>query len=207
MKLEQKFQRRNLSAHKTVPPTSSSVVLFDSLTDTFKPLIPLPVHDSSNPQKESVVSKGLAWYTCGPTVYDSAHLGHARTYVLIDIIQRVLLYHHNHQLTSSKTPTPSPIFIMNITDIDDKIITRAKERNISSVDLAKQYLNIMYPTVVTRVTDHVDLSIIPYIQKILDNGMGYIIPDNDSDSKDSNIGSVYFDVQAFEAASGSINKW
>lgn len=217
VKLERKFHRRNLSANKTVFPTSTSVVLFDSLTDTFKPLIPLPVHDDSIQQKESVVSKGLAWYTCGPTVYDSAHLGHARTYVLIDIIQRVLLYHHNHQLTPSNTPTPSPIFIMNITDVDDKIITRAKERNISPVDLAKQFereffddmksLNIMYPTVVTRVTDHIYKSIIPYIQQILDNGMAYIIPDNDSDSNDSKFGSVYFDVKAFEAASGSINKY
>jgi cysteinyl-tRNA synthetase len=215
LKLERNFQRRNLSANQNVVPTNSSVVLFDSLTDKFKPLTPLHVLDDSNQQNESVTSKGLAWYTCGPTVYDSAHLGHARTYVLIDIIQRVILYHHNHQLSSSNIPTPSPIFIMNITDVDDKIIARAKERNISPVDLAKECereffddmkaLNIMYPTVVTRVTAHVNKSIIPYIKQIIDNGMAYIIPDSDSD--DSNLGSVYFDVKAFEAASGSINKY
>ena len=115
---------------------------------------------------------------------------------------------------------------MNITDVDDKIIQRAKERNISPKELAEQYeidffqdmdaLNVMRPTIVTRVTDHVHASIIPYIQQIIDNGMAYVVNEdeetNDDDEEESGssnmtMGSVYFDVRAFEAATGTINKY
>ena len=200
--------------------TNNGIVLFDSLSQSFKPL---NLNETDN---QTYNSKGLAWYTCGPTVYDSAHLGHARTYVTIDIIQRALLYHHNYQLSSyidrfknssSSLPPPSPpsspIFILNITDVDDKIIQRAKETNVDPKDLAKRYekeffedmkaLNVMYPTVVTRVTDNIECSIIPYIEQIIKNGMAYVLPD----STNSKFGSVYFDVQAFEGANGSINKY
>lgn len=213
-----------------VNPNNSGIVLYNSLSESYQPLSPL----SPSPNNESSTVKGVAWYTCGPTVYDSAHLGHARTYVTIDIIQRVLLYHYKHQLTSmiqsynqdsglspsqSSSLLPSPIFIMNITDVDDKIIQRAKERNMSPQDLAAKYekeffedmkaLNVMCPTIVTRVTDHVSSSIIPYIEQIIDNGMAYVIPDEDDDRSghDARFGSVYFDVQAFEVANGSINKY
>jgi cysteinyl-tRNA synthetase len=87
---------------------------------------------------------------------------------------------------------------MNITNVDDKILARSKERNIPALQLAEYYerefwrdmdaLNVMRPTIVTRVTDHVESSIIPYIQRIMDNGMAYRI-DNDG---------VYFDVNKFE---------
>ncbi|KAF1741252.1 hypothetical protein MXB_4237, partial [Myxobolus squamalis] len=71
--------------------------LFNSLTqkkEIFKPI------------KE----KTITWYCCGPTVYDSAHMGHARSYISFDIIRRVLSYYFNYNV----------IFVMNITDIDDK---------------------------------------------------------------------------------------
>lgn len=58
----------------------------------------------------------MKWYSCGPTVYDHAHLGHARTYVTGDIIRRIL-EHLGYRVN----------FIMNITDVDDKIISRSSE--------------------------------------------------------------------------------
>jgi cysteinyl-tRNA synthetase len=58
----------------------------------------------------------VEWYACGPTVYDSAHLGHARAYVTFDIIRRILQDYFNYNIT----------YVMNITDIDDKIILRAR---------------------------------------------------------------------------------
>jgi len=58
------------------------------------------------------------WYACGPTVYDSAHLGHARTYVCQDIIRRVLTDHFKQDV----------MFVMGVTDVDDKILRRATER-------------------------------------------------------------------------------
>lgn len=59
----------------------------------------------------------IKFYICGPTVYDSAHLGHARAYVTFDIIRRVLMYHYNYDVN----------FVMNITDVDDKIILKARK--------------------------------------------------------------------------------
>lgn len=59
-------------------------------------------------------SRQISWYTCGPTVYDSAHMGHARNYVTFDIVRRVLEDYFGYQCT----------FVMNVTDVDDKIILR-----------------------------------------------------------------------------------
>ena len=53
----------------------------------------------------------VSWYACGPTVYDSSHLGHARTYVSTDIIRRIMMHYFGLKVT----------FVMNITDIDDKV--------------------------------------------------------------------------------------
>lgn len=168
----------------------------------------MPIKSEEIIKGEGEKVKGLAWYTCGPTVYDSAHLGHARTYVSLDFIQRAMLYHHNLQCaTMQSNPPPPPIFIMNITDVDDKILLRAKELNVSPLDLAKKYekeffddmdaLNVMRPTIVTRVSEHVESSIIPYIEKIISNDMAYITSD----------GSVYFNVRAFEEFSGNMNRY
>jgi cysteinyl-tRNA synthetase len=55
--------------------------------------------------------KQLTWYNCGPTVYDVAHMGHARLYVTIDILRRVLQDYFKYDI----------LFVMNITDIDDKV--------------------------------------------------------------------------------------
>ncbi|KAI9294736.1 cysteinyl-tRNA synthetase [Neoconidiobolus thromboides FSU 785] len=59
----------------------------------------------------------IKWYNCGPTVYDSSHMGHARNYVTVDILRRILSDYFGYNIT----------FVMNITDIDDKIILRARQ--------------------------------------------------------------------------------
>jgi cysteinyl-tRNA synthetase len=59
----------------------------------------------------------VKFYICGPTVYDSAHMGHARAYLSFDIVRRVLSQYFNYDVT----------YVMNITDIDDKIIKRARQ--------------------------------------------------------------------------------
>ncbi|CAG8517195.1 7665_t:CDS:10 [Paraglomus occultum] len=63
-----------------------------------------------------VKGKQVTWYNCGPTVYDASHVGHARLYVTVDILRRVLTDYFNYDV----------LFVMNITDIDDKIIVRAR---------------------------------------------------------------------------------
>ena len=62
----------------------------------------------------------VRWYSCGPTVYDAAHMGHARNYVTFDILRRVMASYFNYDIT----------YVMNITDIDDKIILRARQAHL-----------------------------------------------------------------------------
>ncbi|GFR22086.1 cysteine--tRNA ligase, cytoplasmic [Trichonephila clavata] len=60
----------------------------------------------------------VLWYSCGPTVYDAAHMGHARSYISFDILRRVLSEYFGYDV----------FYVMNITDIDDKIIKRARQK-------------------------------------------------------------------------------
>lgn len=126
---------------------------------------------------------GLNWYACGPTVYDSAHIGHARTYICTDIIRRILLKYFRIDVN----------FVMGMTDIDDKIINRAKESNVAWNDLAKHFeeeflndmdqLNVLRPDTILRVSEHIP-DIIDYIKQIQQKQKSY-----QTDS------GVYFDVK------------
>ena len=64
--------------------------------------------------------KRVTWYNCGPTVYDASHMGHARTYLSFDILRRVLQNYFGYDI----------FYVMNITDIDDKIIRRARQTHL-----------------------------------------------------------------------------
>eukprot|EP00798_Chlamydomonas_sp_ICE-L_P002666 gene2666-biopygen8694 len=86
------------------PP--GSLMLYNSLLDEKVPFVP-----ASGPG-----SKSLSWYTCGPTVYDVSHMGHARNYVTFDIIRRVLEDYFGYNI----------LYVMNVTDVNDKIIIRAR---------------------------------------------------------------------------------
>ena len=223
-------------------PKCSSIVLFDSLTSSYRP-INLSVSSGENHSQDAVGSSatadkpappplGLLWYTCGPTVYDAAHLGHARTYVALDLIRRAILAAHEaHAMSAICTPAfellpppppPPPLFVMNVTDVDDKILARAKETGQDPIQLARKFekefwedmdaLNVLRPHVVTRVTEHVDCTIVPYIQRIVDNGLAYVLPDGDEDDdrsggNDDAVNSVYFDVGAFESSRGGLNRY
>lgn len=89
-------------------------------TSQFK-LPPLDVYNSLTKSKKHFVpidpAGKVTWYACGPTVYDDAHLGHARAYVSTDIIRRIMKDYFKFDVN----------FVMNITDVDDKIILRARQ--------------------------------------------------------------------------------
>lgn len=74
-------------------------------------------------------TRGLTWYTCGPTVYDHAHVGHARTYVQIDILVRIIERFFGVPVEH----------VLGMTNIDDKIIARARETNVEPAQLAYKF--------------------------------------------------------------------
>jgi cysteinyl-tRNA synthetase len=124
-------------------------------------------------------------YVCGPTVYDSPHIGHARSAIAFDILRRYLIFKGN-----------KVTYVSNYTDVDDKMIDRANDRNITIKELAVQYikeyedvmkeLNILNPDIRPRATET-----IPAIQELtkilIDKGFGY-----------ESHGSVYFEVDKLE---------
>ncbi|KAI1753558.1 cysteinyl-tRNA synthetase [Xylaria castorea] len=93
----------------------------------------IKVHNSLRPGPPvpfAPIEKGkISWYACGPTVYDHSHLGHARNYVSTDIIRRILLHHYGFDVN----------FVMNFTDIDDKIILRARRQRLLEIEKKKKY--------------------------------------------------------------------
>ncbi|CAO3582157.1 unnamed protein product [Absidia cylindrospora] len=81
----------------------------------------LKLQNSMTKSKTEFVPKRgrqVTWYNCGPTVYDASHMGHARTYLAMDIIRRVLEDYFKYDV----------LFVQNVTDIDDKIIIRARQQ-------------------------------------------------------------------------------
>ncbi|KAJ8908033.1 hypothetical protein NDN08_008130 [Rhodosorus marinus] len=92
---------------------------------------PLKLFNSFSKEKDvfkTVVPRQIGWYICGPTVYDSAHMGHARNYVNFDILRRVLTGYFGYSAT----------YVMNVTDIDDKIILRTHLLRLKEViDVAR----------------------------------------------------------------------
>jgi cysteinyl-tRNA synthetase len=134
-----------------------------------------------NPQEENFVSM----YVCGVTPYDEVHLGHARAYVVFDIIKRHLLkrgYQVKH--------------IQNFTDVDDKIIKKAQEKNVEPSEIAQIYindyfeqtdkLNILKAEAYPRVTQMVP-QIINFIENLVNKGFAYEID-----------GNVYFAICKFK---------
>jgi len=102
---------RTAAAHPTLEPTGvGGLRLLNSLSGETEPFVP--------------IKAGFAkWYVCGPTVYDAAHLGHARNYIAFDIVRRVLIDYFGIDI----------LYVMNITDIDDKIILRAHANHLQAM--------------------------------------------------------------------------
>ena len=93
---------------------------------------PLKVFNSLTRQKTRFIPqnpKEIIWYQCGPTVYADSHMGHARTYISVDVLRRVMKEYLGYNV----------VLCQNITDVDDKIIIRSSELGISFRDLAAKY--------------------------------------------------------------------
>jgi len=123
-------------------------------------------------------------FVCGPTVYDVSHIGHGKSYVAYDIIARYL-----------RRKGYSVFFVLNITDIDDKIINRAKENKEDPLKLSERYAQAFYKDMKDLHVDSINLyakasdyipEIINQIQGLIDKGIGYKIA-----------GGVYYDISKF----------
>ena len=149
--------------------------------------MPLVVYNTLTRKKEEfkpLVGNRVKMFVCGPTVYDLSHIGHARTYVAYDIIAKYLRYKGY-----------SVFFIMNITDIDDKIINRAKEKGIDPLSLAEEYTKEFYSdmealginsiNLYAKASEHIP-EIISQISTLIEKGYAYVVD-----------GNVYFDVSKF----------
>ncbi|KAJ5573858.1 uncharacterized protein N7459_008285 [Penicillium hispanicum] len=114
--------------------------VWNSLTKSKTPFVPL-----------DPAGKKVTWYACGPTVYDDAHLGHARNYVSTDIIRRIMRDYFKFDVH----------FVMNITDVDDKIILRARQQHLFNEFVAS------HPVVTPDVIDIAKSAYTAYIKKNL----------------------------------------
>ena len=134
---------------------------------------------------EPINPNQVRMYVCGMTVYDDTHIGHARTFVAFDLIVRYLRS-RNYEVK----------YIRNITDVDDKIIDRAKELKVEPAELVDRYINSMNedfsslsmiePDDQPRATENID-SIIRLIEILIKKGHAYV---GESD--------VYFSAESFE---------
>lgn len=123
-------------------------------------------------------------FVCGPTVYDVSHIGHAKTYVAYDIMARYL-----------RRKGYSVFFVINITDIDDRIINRSKETGEDALKLSSRYAQLFYKdmkdlrvesmNLYAKASDYIP-EIIGQIQGLVDKGVGYQIDTG-----------VYYDISKF----------
>lgn len=130
-------------------------------------------------------AKQVGLYTCGPTVHDFAHIGNFRTYIFEDVLRRYLVYRGY-----------SVKHVMNITDVEDKTIRKAKHQQIPISEITKPFiqaffedldsLNIWRADVYPRATEHVD-RMVAMIRQLLDLKIAYRSED----------GSIYYDISKF----------
>ncbi|MCW8806107.1 MAG: cysteine--tRNA ligase, partial [Ignavibacteriaceae bacterium] len=146
--------------------------LYNTLTKKVEDFVPI------NPPN-------VGMYICGPTVYDYFHIGNARTFIMADIIRRYLEY-KGYVVK----------YVMNLTDIDDKIIKKSIEEKIPASEIAKKYsdsffediekLRIKPATLYPRATDNID-EILAMIKSLIDNGAAYNVD-----------GNVFYNVLSFK---------
>ena len=149
-----------------------AIAFYNTLTRSVEPFEPIKPGE-------------VSMYTCGPTVYNYFHIGNARSFVMADVIRRYL--HYRGYVVR---------FIMNITDIDDRIIKQSIEEAIPASEVARKYTDafledisrfgIQHADVHPRATDHID-GIIGHIRGLVENGTAYELA-----------GDVYYAVDTFE---------
>ena len=146
--------------------------IYNTLTRKKEPFIPL------NPLE-------VKMYVCGPTVYDYFHIGNARSFIMADVLRRYLEY-KGYDVK----------YVMNLTDIDDKIIKKSNEEKIGANLVAEKYtkaffedlerLKVKRASIYPKATEHIE-EIIEFIKRLERNGLAYNVD-----------GNVFYDVSKFK---------
>ena len=147
--------------------------IYNTMTRTKEELVPMKPAE-------------IRMYSCGVTVYDLSHIGHAKMMVVFDVIARYLRF-AGYRVT----------FVRNFTDIDDKIIRRANEEGVPAREISERYiaafrrdiaaLGVEAPDVEPKATEHVP-EMITLIERLVAGGYAYVVD-----------GDVYFEVRRFPA--------
>ena len=150
----------------------------------------LKIYNTLSDKKDEfkpIKNKRVNLFVCGPTVYDYSHIGHARNYVIFDSFVKYLRH------------TGFAVFyLQNITDLDDKIIARAREKSVSPKDLAeafeREYLKDMKALGVTAVSKYARATnyikeIISQVKRLQEKGFAYKIEGD----------GIYYDIGKFES--------
>ena len=146
----------------------------------------MKIFDTLTAKEEDLdISRIVRIYVCGVTVYDESHIGHARTIIVFDTLRRFL--------ESQKIKVK---FVQNFTDVDDKIINRAKQENIPPLELSSKFitryfedfdrLNIKRADDYPKATDHIQ-EMIELIKSLIEKSFAYV-------SKNG----IYFSVSKFK---------
>lgn len=135
------------------------------------------LHNTLKQRKEEFVpidASNVRMYVCGPTVYDKAHLGNAKTPVVYDVLYRLLCYVYGQEHVT---------YVSNITDVDDKILNKHKETGKSIREITEQTynwylddmkkLNVLSPNYRPRATEYIP-EMIKLVELLLQNGHAYI---------------------------------
>ena len=168
----------NTSATPAVARAAAGLKLYDTASHAVSAFTPLKAGN-------------VGIYVCGATVQSSPHIGHIRAAVAFDVVRRWFL-----RLSYKVT------FIRNVTDIDDKILDKAAAAGQQWWERAYFYereftqaydtLGVLPPTYEPRATGHM-MDMVAMIQRIIDNGHGYVVKDKDGKPT----GNVYFDVASW----------
>ena len=159
------------------------------MTQQHQAIRPVKIYDTMTRSKrvfEPIEPGKVGMYVCGVTVYDLTHIGHARTFICFDIVQR-FLRHIGYDVR----------FIRNHTDVDDKIIQRANERGIDPLELSEHFIHaleqdmgalyVQSADIEPKVSTHIE-EIIATVQTLIDKDFAYATP----------AGDVFYRVRRFE---------
>lgn len=147
------------------------IKIYDTMAREKRPFV--PIHEGK-----------VGMYVCGPTVYNYIHIGNARTFISFDTIRRYLMW-RGYDVT----------FVQNVTDVDDKIITKAQEEGRSAAEVAAEYTQafiddmhaagVLDPDIRPRATEEID-AMIALVKSLVDKGHAYAVE-----------GDVYFSVRSY----------